>query len=96
MRYRRKVSPRKAWAALATTLVVVSGALGHAQRPTARDPLRNQGGVPLKKARPDAGDPLAKAPALRRPATWISPFYISSSLVRWHTAGCILLSLSAG
>ena len=70
MRYRRKVSPRKAWAALATMLIVFGGALGQAQRPAVRDPLRNQGGAPLKKARPEAGDPLAKVPgAAQRPAT---------------------------
>jgi hypothetical protein len=70
MRYRRKVSPRKAWAALATTLIMVGGALGQAQRPAGREPLRDQGGAPLKKARPDAGDPLAKVPgAAQRSAT---------------------------
>jgi hypothetical protein len=75
MRYRRNVSPRKAWAALATTLIMVGGVLGQAQRPAGRDPLRNQGGVPLKKARPEAGDPLAKVPGAAQRAASASAHY---------------------
>jgi len=47
-------------------LVMVGVALAQAQRQGrgARDPVRNQGGVPLKKARPEAGDPLVKAAAV--------------------------------
>jgi hypothetical protein len=69
MGYRQKVIARKAWAALGTMLVMVGGVLGQAQRPAGRDTLRNQGGAPLKKARPEAGDPLAKVGgAAPRPA----------------------------
>jgi len=43
-------------------LAMVGGALAQQQRRgrAARDQVRNQGGVPLKKARPEAADPLAK------------------------------------
>jgi alpha-beta hydrolase superfamily lysophospholipase len=62
----------KSWLALAVVMVLVGLALvqAHArqqpppQRPArkARPPVRDQGGVPLKKAaRPEAADPLAKA-----------------------------------
>jgi hypothetical protein len=61
MRDRQNMIARKAWAAIATMLVLVSGVLGQAQRPPVRAPLRNEGGTPLKKARPEAGDPLANA-----------------------------------
>ena len=61
MRDRRKAVARKAWVALATMLSLVGAVLGQAQRPAERGQLRNQGGVPLKKARPEAADPLAKA-----------------------------------
>jgi hypothetical protein len=75
MRYRRRVSPRKAWAVLGTTLIMVGGALGQAQRPAARDPLRNQGGASLKKARPEASDPLAKVPGTAQRLATASAHY---------------------
>jgi hypothetical protein len=45
-------------------LLMVGVVLAQAQRrgQGARDLGRNQGGIPLKKARPEAGDPLAKVP----------------------------------
>lgn len=61
MRHRRKAAARKAWVVLAIMLSLVGAVLGQAQRQAGRGQLRNQGGVPLKKARPEAGDPLAKA-----------------------------------
>jgi hypothetical protein len=42
-------------------LSLVGAVLGQAQRPAARVPVRDQGGVPVKKVRPEAADPLAKA-----------------------------------
>ena len=56
----------KLWITLAVVLVLVGMAVAQAPRPgrNARGQVRNQGGVPLKKARPDAADPLAKAAAL--------------------------------
>jgi hypothetical protein len=56
---------------MAVLLAVVGVALAQGPRPGrgARGQVRNQGGVPLKKARPEAADPLAKAGALpARPA----------------------------
>jgi hypothetical protein len=62
MRSQQRIFARKAFIAIVITITLVVGAaLGQAQRQPTRGPLRNQGGVPLKKARPDAGDPLAKA-----------------------------------
>jgi dienelactone hydrolase len=61
----------KSWIALAVVLALVGMALAQAPRPgrAARGQVRNQGGVPLKKARPEAADPLAKVAALAaRPA----------------------------
>lgn len=55
--------PWKLWAALVLVLATVGVAVGQAQRPK-RPPRglgRDQGGVPLDKARPEAGDALAKA-----------------------------------
>jgi hypothetical protein len=55
----------KAWLALAVVLMMVGLMLvqaGAQQRPArrVRNPVRDQGGMPLKKARPDAADPLVK------------------------------------
>jgi dienelactone hydrolase len=61
----------KSWIALVVVLALVGLALAQAPRPgrAARGQVRNQGGVPLKKARPEAADPLAKVVALpARPA----------------------------
>ena len=75
MRYRHKVMARKALVVLTIILIMVGGALGQAQRQAIRDQLRNQGGVPLKKARPDAGDPFAKVPgAAQRPKMGLSHY----------------------
>jgi len=75
MRYRQKVMARKALVVLAIMLMMVGCALGQAQRQAVRDQLRNQGGAPLKKARPDAGDPLAKVPgAAQRPKMGLSHY----------------------
>jgi dienelactone hydrolase len=53
----------RTWVVLAVMCALVGGALAQGQRPTRaqRGQLKNQGGVPLKKARPDAADQLAKA-----------------------------------
>jgi len=63
MREPHKALAWKTWVALGMVLAMVGVALAQAQRRGrgARDQVRNQGGVPLKKARPEAGDPLAKA-----------------------------------
>jgi hypothetical protein len=75
MRNRRKAMARKARIALAIMTLMVGAAVGQAQRQPVRGPLRDQGGVPLKKARPDAGDPLAKAAgAAQKVATGLSHY----------------------
>ena len=75
MQYCHKMMAKKALVVLAIILIMVSGALGQAQRQTIRDQLRNQGGAPLKKARPDAGDPFAKVPgAAQRPKMGLSHY----------------------
>ena len=66
MQSQRRILARKAWVAVVITIMLVGAALGQAQCQPTRGPLRNQGGVPLKKARPEAGDPLAKAGARSR------------------------------
>ena len=43
------------------SLMTVSIVAAQAQPGQNRGRIRNQGGAPLKKARPEAGDPLAKA-----------------------------------
>jgi len=73
MRDPRNTTVRKAWVALAIMLSMVGVALAQAQRQPARAPVRNQGGAPLKKARPEAGDPLAKA-AAKRPASGLAHY----------------------
>jgi hypothetical protein len=54
----------------AMTLALVGGVLAQAPRQgrAVRGQVRNQGGVPLKKARPEAADPLGNAGAAVRPA----------------------------
>jgi hypothetical protein len=65
----------KSWIVLVVMFAFVSIALaqGPRQGRGARGQVRNQGGAPLKKARPEAGDPLAKviaAPARPAPGTF--------------------------
>jgi pimeloyl-ACP methyl ester carboxylesterase len=52
---------RKTLAAMMATLAMVGVVAAQAQPRPNRGRVRNQGGQPLKKARPEAGDPLAKA-----------------------------------
>src|SRR5271157_2650557 len=51
----------KALTAVVVSLVTVSIVAAQAQPGQNRGRIRNQGGAPLKKVRPEAGDPLAKA-----------------------------------
>ena len=51
----------KALTMVVASLVTVSIVAAQAQPGQNRGRIRNQGGAPLKKARPEAGDPLAKA-----------------------------------
>jgi hypothetical protein len=75
MHSQQKVIARKASVAVMITIMLVGAALGQVQRQPGRGPVRNQGGVPLKKARPEAGDPLAKAAgAVQKPATGLSHY----------------------
>ena len=60
MHYRQNLSARKILILLVITLMSISGVLGQVQQQLGQDQLRNQRGAPLKKARPNAGDPLAK------------------------------------
>jgi Serine aminopeptidase, S33 len=63
MRDRHNALAGKSWVVAAVVMATVGGALVQAQRPGRgpRGRVRDQGGVPLKKARPEAADPLAKA-----------------------------------
>jgi hypothetical protein len=63
MRNGQIMQPWKFCVVLVFTLAAVGISAGQAQRPkrTARGLGRDQGGVPLQKARPEAGDALAKA-----------------------------------
>ena len=75
MRKQQMVMARKAWVALTIMIMTVSAALGQVQRQPTRGALRDQGGVPLKKARPDAADPLAKTAGVAlKPATGLSHY----------------------
>jgi len=51
----------KALTAVVVSLVTISIVAAQAQPGQNRGRIRNQGGAPLKKVRPEAGDPLAKA-----------------------------------
>jgi hypothetical protein len=68
MRDRHKALARRFSVATATLLVLAGVVLAQQpqQRPNrpARARVRDQGGVPLKKARPEAGDPLGRAVGL--------------------------------
>jgi dienelactone hydrolase len=67
MQARQQVSACKSWMALAVMLAFVGIALAQVPRQQGhgtRGQVRNQGGSPLKKARPEAGDPLAKLAAV--------------------------------
>jgi alpha-beta hydrolase superfamily lysophospholipase len=85
MRDRHRALARRYWVALATVLVLAGVVLAQQpqQRPNrgARGRVRDQGGVPLKKARPEAGDPLGKAvgiPARPVPGSFHYMFRIRS------------------
>jgi dienelactone hydrolase len=62
MRDRQSTFAWKSWVIILTvsTLVGMVMAQGQPGGRAGRNPVRNQGGVPLKKARPEAADPLAK------------------------------------
>jgi alpha-beta hydrolase superfamily lysophospholipase len=62
MRYAQGGWAWRASATVAVTLAMIGVAVAQAQRQQGnRGRLRNQGGVPLKKVRPQGGDPLVKA-----------------------------------
>ena len=71
--------------ALAVVLTLVGIALAQAPQRrarAARGQVRNQGGVPLKKARPEAADPLAKVVALpARPAAGTFHYTLTAPLI---------------
>jgi hypothetical protein len=71
MREQRCAWTLRSWVMLliVSTFIAVVVAQGQPGGRQGRNPLRNQGGVPLKKARPEAADPLAKVgAAMVRPA----------------------------
>ncbi len=75
MESRWKVIAKKVRVALIITVMMVVVALAHAQRQPRRTPQRNEAGVPLKKTRPEAGDPLAKVAGIAaKPATGLSHY----------------------
>ncbi len=84
MRDRHKSMASRFSVAMATVLVLTGMVLAQQQpRPdrAARGRVRDQGGVPLKKARPEAGDPLGRAvgmPARPVPGTFHYVFRIRS------------------
>ena len=63
MSNRRGDWTRKALATFCMTFALVGVVVGQLQPKPNRGRLRNQGGVPLKKVRPKAGDPLANGVA---------------------------------
>ena len=75
MQNRRKTIARKEWVALVIGIMIVGAVLGQAQRQPSRGPQRDQRGVPLKKARPEAGDPLANVAGIaQKPASDLSHY----------------------
>jgi pimeloyl-ACP methyl ester carboxylesterase len=62
MRNLHKVLARKVWLTLALMLMTVGVALGQAQREGGRNQAAQKGAAAPAKARPDAGDVLAKVP----------------------------------
>jgi alpha-beta hydrolase superfamily lysophospholipase len=66
MHQRQRAWVLKSWLMLILATVSVGMVLAQAQPGSraGRSPIRNQGGVPLKKARPEAADPLAKVGAV--------------------------------
>ena len=62
MQHRQSAWAWKASGIFLTVSTIVSVVLAQSQPGgrTGRNPIRNQGGIPLKKARPEAADPLAK------------------------------------
>jgi dienelactone hydrolase len=75
MRNLRKMIARKEWVALVIAIMIVGAALGQAQRQPGGGPQRDQRGGPLKKARPEAGDPLAKvAGIVQKPTSDLSHY----------------------
>jgi hypothetical protein len=56
-----RASIQKTLTAVLVTLLTVSLAAAQVQPAPKRGRIRNQGGAPLNKARPEAGDPLARA-----------------------------------
>ena len=92
----------KALTVVVVSLVAVSIVAAQAQPGQNRGRIRNQGGAPLKKARPEAGDPLAKADgadakgkAKAAGAANVS-LYLQAALVRRQPAGSLVLPIQAG
>ena len=82
----------------AITLVLIGGVLAQAPRQgrAPRGQVRNQGGIPLKKARPEAADPLGKAHRSGRTARARNvPFHVSAPLLRRDSTGYLVLSVEA-
>jgi hypothetical protein len=83
MRNRRNTWALKTYLVFGVVLSVIGIAAAQGQRrgQGGRDQVRNQGGVPLKKARPEAGDPLTKvpvAPVRSEPGTFHYTFRLRS------------------
>jgi pimeloyl-ACP methyl ester carboxylesterase len=57
----------KSLTTIGATLALVGMVMAQAQPRPSRGRIRNQGGAPLKKARPEAGDPLANAAGVGEP-----------------------------
>ncbi len=65
----------KALAAMSMMLAMVGAVVAQAQPRQNRGRVRNQGGAPLKKARPEAADPLAKAADVKDKAAATGSFH---------------------
>jgi hypothetical protein len=97
MQDRHQVSAWKSWMALAVMLAFVGITLAQAPRQGrgARGQVRNQGGAPLKKARPEAGDPLAKVVAAPARPAWDISLHVAAPLVRRGATSRYVLSVEA-
>ena len=70
----------KALAAMSVMLAMVGAVVAQAQPRQNRGRVRNQGGAPLKKPRPEAADPLAKAADVKGKAAATGSFHYTFKL----------------
>ena len=92
----------KVLAVVTVSLVTVTITLAQVQPGQNRGRIRNQGGAPLKKARPEAADPLAKAdgadPKGKAKAVAAGSYHYTFKLHSFdgRSAGSFVLPIQAG